>query len=107
MPTSENQSPYAPPRAPIAEGDAGYKRVGLGRVAANNVAVMIGALLPLLVIDYVSVRSGLEKDSVWTSTWVTYAALLLAPAGFFWANFGLLGPAPNVRQFAALTMVAI
>lgn len=79
----------------------------MGRIAAKNVAVAIGALLPMLVIDYLSVRSGLNQSSAWLSAWITVPALFVAPVGFFWANWPLVGPTPKIKQVLALTAVAL
>lgn len=74
------------------------------RVVTNNALVAIGALVPLLALDYISVRLG--HNPAWLR-WLGGAALFVPPLGFFWASWPLAGPAPNIKQVFALTMLAL
>jgi hypothetical protein len=78
----------------------------MGGIAAKNALVAIGALVPLLALDYVSVRLGHNHNVAWLS-WLGVPALLVAPVGFFWANWSLVGPSPNIKQLFALTVLAV
>jgi hypothetical protein len=79
----------------------------VGRIVAKNLLVAVGALVPLLVIDYFFVRSGQNPNSIWTSQWLSVPSLLVAPVGFFWANWGLVGSSPKMSQVLALVVLAI
>jgi len=101
-------NPYEPPHAPVIQAASVRSRGSLGRIAGKNIVVVVGALLPLLAIDYLSLRAGWDKDSVGMSVlrWLSVPAILVAPVGFFWANFRLLGLAPKVGQLVALAVFA-
>jgi hypothetical protein len=77
------------------------------RTSLRNTVVVIGALVPLAVIDYFYVRSGQDNDSIWWSPWVNWPALLVAPAGFFWANWPALSKAHWAARFPLSGRVAL
>jgi len=78
----------------------------MGGIAAKNAFVAIGALVLLLALDYVSVRLVQNQNAAWLS-WLGVPVLMVAPVGFFWANWSLVGPSPNVKQVFALTVFAL
>jgi hypothetical protein len=57
--------------------------------------------------DYFDVRSGQDHSSVWASQWLTVPALLVAPIGFLWANWELVGPSPKISRLIAAAALAI
>jgi hypothetical protein len=74
------------------------------RVVTNNALVAIGALVPLLALDYLSVRLG--HNPGWLR-WLGGAVLFVPPVGFFWASWPLVGSTPNLKQVFALIMFAL
>lgn len=76
------------------------------RPVTRNILVAILALIPIAVSTYFYVRTGQDRDSPWNSSWVAGIEILIAFAGFFWANWPLYNHLSRGKRILATSGVA-
>ena len=77
------------------------------RIFLKNILVIVIALVPPIVVDYLYVRSGQDHGSIWSSSWVGIPSFALAPLGFYWANFSLFCNSAKPWRYLYLVAIAI